>query len=130
MNEKEKEKTEEKKEQDRKARREILERTGREYFLSGEDELSKGRCNSAVVLFFKSMASFADFYLFNETGTAPSSHSDRFRMTQKKFSEVYDLLDKNFPHYQESYNKIMLKELAEAIKNDAKTMAEKAKINL
>jgi len=39
-------------------------------------------------------------------------------------------MDKDFPYYQDSYVQIMSKELAEVIKNDAKTMAEKTKIKL
>ena len=58
-------------------------------------------------------------------GIPPSSHNDRFKITKEKFPEVYNLLDKNFPFYQNSYVQIMNKELAEVIKDDAKIMAEK-----
>lgn len=108
----------------------VLEKTAKEYFESAEDELKKGRYNSAVVLFFKSLVALADLYVLQKTGETPSSHTDRFRTTQQKFPEVFDLLDKDFPFYQDSYVQIMTKELAEVIKNDAKTLAEKTKIRL
>jgi len=73
---------------------------------------------------------FFDIYIYQETGNTPSSHTDRFNILRKKFEEVYDLMDKDFPYYQDSYVQIMSKELAEVIKNDAKTMAEKTKIKL
>ena len=76
------------------------------------------------------MVSFVDLYLLQETGNTPSSHTERFRVTKNKFLEVYDLLDKDFPFYQDSYIHIMTKELAEIIKNDTKFMAEKIKFKL
>lgn len=109
---------------------EILEKTAREYFASAEDEFRKERYNSAVVLYFKALVSFTDLYLLQKLGKAPSSHADRFRRIQEKFPEIYDLLDKDFPFYQDSYTKIMSKELAEVIKDDAKNVAGKAKISL
>ncbi len=108
----------------------ILEKTAKEYFESGEDEFEKERYNSAVVLFFKSLVAVVDLYILQETGNTPSSHTERFRIIQDNFLEVYNLLDKDFPFYQDSYVHVMTKELAEVIKNDAKTMAEKTKIKL
>ena len=106
----------------------ILEKTGREYFSSGEDELKKGRYNSAVVLFFKALTSFSDLYLLKNIGKSPSSHADRFRLTRERFPEIYEILDKDFPFYQESYNAILSKELAEKMKHDAEIVARKAEI--
>jgi len=45
-------------------------------------------------------------------------------------SYVYDILDKDFPFYQQSYVQIMTKELAEVIKDDVQIMAKKTKIEL
>lgn len=108
----------------------ILEKTAKEYFESGNEEFQKQRYNSATVLFFKALVSLIDLYILQNAGTTPSSHTERFRIAQNKFSDVYDLLDKDFPFYQDSYIHIMTRELAEVIKNDAKVMAEKVKIKL
>lgn len=109
---------------------EILEKAAKEYYASGEDELRKERFNAAVVLFFKSLIAFVDLLLYKNKGTTPSSHTERFRATQFHFPPVYDLIDKDFPFYQDSYIQIMNKELAEVIKEDARTVAEKASIIL
>lgn len=109
---------------------EILEKTAREYFQSGQEDLSKGRYNSAVVLFFKSLVALADLYVLKQSGKTPSSHNDRFRITKEKFPEVYDLLDKDFPFYQDSYHILMTEELAEVIKEDAKKLAKKIQVEL
>ena len=111
-------------------KKQILENTAREYFYAGEDELKKERHNSAVVLFFKSLVAFVDLYILEKTGDTPSSHTERFRIVQSKFKEIYNVLDKDFPFYQDSYVHIMTKELAEVIRDDSKNMAEKTKIKL
>jgi len=108
----------------------ILEQTAKEYFNAGEDELNKERYNSALVLFFKSLIALTDLYIFQNTNETPSSHRDRFSIAQTKFPEVYDLLDKDFPFYRDSYVQKISKELVEVIKDDAKLMAEKTKIKL
>jgi len=108
----------------------ILEKTAKEYFDSADEDFGKGRYNSAVVLYFKSLVALADLFVLHETGDTPSSHNERFRITQEQFQEVYELLDKDFPFYQNSYFQIMSKELAEVIKNDAEIMAGKTKVKL
>jgi len=111
-------------------KKQILEKTAREYFYSAKDELKKGRYNSAVVLYFKSLVALIDLYVLEKTGNTPSSHTDRFRIVQAKFQDVYNILDKDFPFYQDSYVHVMNKELAEVIKNDIKIMAEKVQVKL
>ncbi len=108
----------------------ILEKAAKEYFASAEDELAKERFNAAVVLYFKALVTAADLFLLINTGKTPSSHTKRFSVTKEKFPEVYNFLDKDFPFYQKSYVQIMTKELAEVIKDDAKTLAGKAEIKL
>jgi len=109
---------------------EILEKTAKEYFISAEDELRKNRYNSAVVLFFKALVALVDLFILQKTTQTPSSHTSRFKITKTRFPKAYDLLDKDFPFYQDSYVQVMSKELAEVIKNDAKTMAKRTKTEL
>lgn len=111
-------------------KKEVLEKTAKEYFCAAEDEFKKERFNSAVVLYFKALVSLSDLFLLIHTGETPSSHTKRFQITKEKFQEVYNLLDKDFPFYQASYFQIMSKELAGVIKNDAQIMAKKTKIEL
>ncbi|MBN1377164.1 hypothetical protein JW949_02415 [Candidatus Woesearchaeota archaeon] len=108
----------------------ILIKTAKEYFESGNESLKKERYNSAVILFFKSLVALTDLYIMQKTGETPSSHSKRFRIIEKKWPKIYDILDKDFPFYQKSYIQIMPKELAEVIKKDVNTMAKKTKIKL
>lgn len=111
-------------------KREILEKAAKEYYDAAEDEIKKERYNSAVVLYFKSLVALIDLYILQETNNTPSSHNVRFRIIEERFPEIYDLLDKDFPFYQQSYIQIMTKELAEVIKDDVQIMAQKTKIKL
>jgi len=108
----------------------ILEKTAKEYFKSAEEEFIKERYNSSVVLYFKSLVALVDLFILQKTDNTPSSHTERFRITEENFPEVYNLLDKDFPFYQNSYFQIMSKELAEVIKDDTKIMAEKTEVKL
>ncbi len=113
-----------------KEKEEILMNNAKEYYQSGIDDLKKERNNSALILFFKSLVALCDLFLLQKTGKSPSSHTNRFRILKENYIEVYDLLDKNFPYYQGSYVKSMTKEIAEVIKEDAKTMAKKTQVEL
>lgn len=108
----------------------ILEKTAKEYFDSGKEELKKARNNSAVVLFFKSLVALVDLYIYQKTGKTPSSHGERFSIAKNNFLEIYNLLDKDFPFYQDSYSLLMSKELAEVIKGDAEKIAKEVGIKL
>lgn len=113
-----------------KEKAEILIKTAKEYFDSAKEEFSKKRYNSSVVLYFKSLVALIDLFILQKTGNTPSSHTERFRITQERFKDIYNILDKNFPFYQESYVHLMTKELAEVIKNDAELMAKKTQVKL
>lgn len=108
----------------------ILIKTAKEYYASALEEHKKARYNSSVVLFFKALIALTDLYILQKTKSSPSSHTNRFQITKKYFPEVYDLLDKDFPYYQDSYIQIMSKDLAEAIKDDVQIMAKKTETRL
>ena len=108
----------------------ILEKTGREYYESGNEDLIKERFNSALVLFFKALVSFCDLFLLKKQRKVPSSHNNRFRITEQFFPDIYRLLDKNFPFYVDSYGKLISKTQVEAIKHDAEVMATKVEIKI
>jgi hypothetical protein len=108
----------------------ILVKTAKEYFNSGQEEFAKRRYNSALVLYFKSLVALTDLYLLQKTGETPSSHTSRFMICREKFPEIYNLIDKDFPFYQDSYSHLMSKELVEVIRDDAKTVAQKTEIKL
>ena len=120
----------EEKEENKSIKRDILEKTAREYFESGNRDFNEKRYNSSVVLYFKCLIALIDLFILVNTGETPSSHNSRFRIAHEKFPELYALIDKDFPFYQNSYFQLMSGELAEVIKEDAKFVAEKIEIKL
>jgi len=113
-----------------KEKEEILIASAKDYFKIAKFALTSKNYNSAVVLFFKSLVTLTDIYILRETGQAPSSHTSRFRISEDRFPEIYNLLDRDFPFYQDSYNHKMSKELAEVIKDDTEYLAKKLEVNL
>ena len=106
---------------------EILLSNIQEYFSSAEQSLREKRNNVAATLFFKAICAAIDLFLFQKEGVVPSSHTDRFRIVQQKYPEIYDLLDRDFPFYQNSYSQKMSLEAVEVLKEDAQKITARIK---
>ncbi len=105
-----------------KEKEDILIENFNEYSGSAENALDKGRYNSATTLFFKSIAALCDLFILRNEGMIPSSHTARFRLLEEKYPEIYLIIDRDFPFYQDSYTKKMDKEAAMLLKEDAQTI--------
>ena len=99
-------------------REKILKDNFDEYFQLGIKVFNEQKYNSATTLFFKAIVALCDLFLLKVEGRAPSSHSDRFRIIEEKYPELYKILDRDFPFYQDSYTNKMDKESAELLKDD------------
>jgi len=93
-----------------------------EYFESVESALKKGKFNSSTTLFFKAIAALCDLFILRKEGYIPSSHTVRFRLLEEKYPDIYKIIDRDFPFYQDSYTKKMDKEAAELLKEDAEAI--------
>lgn len=111
-------------------KKDILEKNTKEYYLSAMECLGKKRYNSSTVLFFKCLFSLADYYLLIKLSATPSSHKKRFEMLRNEDESIYDMLDKTFSFYIDSYVQVMDEEIVEIIKNDCETLARKVSIRL
>ncbi|MCK5107870.1 MAG: hypothetical protein KAQ83_04025 [Nanoarchaeota archaeon] len=100
----------------------ILKENIEEYFNLGLDALKRNKFNCATTLFFKALAALADLFILKKEGEVPSSHTKRFRILEEKYEDIYFILDRDFPFYQESYTKRMDKESAELLKEDAEKL--------
>ncbi|MDD3175210.1 MAG: hypothetical protein PHU51_01925 [Candidatus Nanoarchaeia archaeon] len=98
-------------------REQILIQNYEEYYSFALDAYNKQKYNSATTLFFKALVSLCDLFLFRKEGQIPSSHTNRFRSLEK-YPEVYEIVDRDFPFYQDSYTARMDKDIAELLKND------------
>lgn len=109
-------------------RERILLENLQEYLEQGELALQKNKFNTAATLFFKAICAAADLYLFRKETSIPSSHTHRFRLAEEKYPHLYEILEKDFPFYQDSYTHKISKEAVGVLKEDAyrvKKLAEK-----
>lgn len=101
----------------------ILRENFTEYFEPAEQAFRLKKYNSATTLFFKAICAAADLFILTMEHLVPSSHTDRFCIAKDRYPELYNILDKNFPFYQDSYTKKMTKEAAEVLREDAQRIA-------
>ena len=94
----------------------------KEYFQNAMLSQKKKQYNSSVTLFFKTISTLIDLFLLKNEGKIPANHSERFRILQKKYPEIYGILDKNFPFYQDSYRLKLKLEVSKMFENDCRKM--------
>jgi len=112
------------------SKEELLAKNIKEFYSEGNSALMRSSFNSATSLFFKALAVLADWLILYKEGFIPKNHADRFRVLELRYPEIYQLLDKDFPVYQDSYSLVLTKEIAEALRNDVKTIAKKTGFEL
>tara|TARA_Y100000310_G_C20497034_1_gene722069 strand:- start:182 stop:517 length:336 start_codon:yes stop_codon:yes gene_type:complete len=105
----------------------ILKENFKEYYELALEALKRKKYNSATTLFFKAICSATDIFLLQNEGEIPSSHTKRFRIVEQKYPLIYEILDQDFPFYQDSYTKRISHEIVEVLKDDAKKIKEMCK---
>jgi hypothetical protein len=83
---------------------------------------------SATILYFKTLFAIHDFILLEKTGYAPKDHTERFRLLEKEFPDMYKDLDSEFNTYRDTYSRIISKETCERIKRMVENEITKRKI--
>lgn len=97
-----------------------LESTFLEEYQGALDELKKDRYKNATILFSKALFALCDLIIYQKLSKLPKNHSERFRLLEEYFSDVYLIVDDIFGHYTDAYAKLILKETCELIKNGIK----------
>lgn len=98
----------------------ILEENFNEYFELAEQSFQSKKYNSATTLFFKAICALIDLFILKKEGFTPSSHTDRFRIVQEKYPEIYSIIDRDFPFYQDSYARKMTNEAVGMLREDVR----------
>ncbi|HLC64594.1 MAG TPA: hypothetical protein VJI46_00550 [Candidatus Nanoarchaeia archaeon] len=94
----------------------------REYYQLGLEAFKREKFNSAATLFFKAIAALCDLYILRKEGIIPSSHAQRFRLLEDKYHDIYRIVDRDFPFYQDSYTNKLDREAALLLKEDAESI--------
>ena len=111
-------------------REEILIQNIKEFLRAGRREKNDDSFNSAATLFFKAIAVLADLFILKKERYIPSSHTERFRLLKEKYPFIYEILDKDFPIYQDSYRLKISEQLVGVLENDFKKIVEFTKIKI
>jgi len=85
---------------------------------------------SATILYFKAAFSMADYILLKSQGVSPKDHSERFRMLQDSFPDLYLFLDKYFGTYRDTYSLTIDKETCDKVREGVNKIVNKYKIPL
>ncbi|MCX6707639.1 MAG: hypothetical protein NT001_05880, partial [Candidatus Woesearchaeota archaeon] len=71
--------------------------------ISGKLSEERGLFISAADNYFKALVQSADFFIQQNLGKTPDSHSERFRILQDFNRELYSIIDDLFRYYLKSY---------------------------
>jgi phosphosulfolactate synthase (CoM biosynthesis protein A) len=94
-----------------------------EFYELANSAFEQKKFNGAVTLYYKALVELCDLFLVSKSGQIGINHSERFRMLEKFNPELYEISDKLFRFYRDSYNK----EISLAIAKVVKEHVEKAK---
>jgi len=83
---------------------------------SADAVYAMGDFTSATILYFKTLFALHDYLLLEKIGYAPKDHTERFRLLQQEFPELYAELDAEFNTYRSTYTRIASKETCNRIK--------------
>ena len=108
----------------------VLINNAKEYFKNAQDAQNKDEFNTSVTLFFKAISALCDLFILRKEGKIPSSHTNRFRILKTRYKDLYNLIDKDFPFYQESYKTKLTKEVSLVLFEDVKKISKIVEINL
>jgi len=102
----------------------------KEFIKQAKQASNDSSYNSAVTLLFKAIAVIVDLHILKTEGFIPKNHTERFQILKSKYFEIYKILNKDFPVYQQSYRIKLNKEYAEVLENDVKKLVKLTKIEV
>ena len=85
---------------------------------------------SATILYFKSVFSILDFIILTKEGRTPKDHTERFRILESNYPDLYSFLDKYFKIYRNTYSTSIDQETCDGIKENVKRIIEEYKIQI
>lgn len=76
----------------------------KEFLESADEDLGKGRYNSAISSYFKAIATLCDLKIYGARRVLPKNHSERFLFLKSSFNEAYRIVSSLFNEYIKTYN--------------------------
>ena len=97
---------------------------------SAELVYSTSDYTSATILYFKAVFSILDYIILKSKGRTPKDHTERFRILQSSFPDLYEFIDRYFKVYRDTYSLTIDKETCDKVKDDIEKIIEKYKIQV
>ena len=85
---------------------------------------------SSAILYFKCLFVLLDYIILKDLGKTPKDHTERFRILQKNYSDLYTVLDKLFSVYRNTYSLTISKIDCDKVKEDVQKIIKKYKIQV
>ncbi len=108
--------------------KENLKKNVRTFLNSAEMVYESGDYTSATILYFKTSFVAIDYIIFMKQGKTPKDHTERFRLVEKEFPELYEFLDKYFKIYRDTYSLTIEKYKCDAVRENVRSIVKKYKI--
>lgn len=83
---------------------------------------------SATILYFKAAFIALDIILLKCKGKAPKDHTERFRMLEEPYPDLYEFIDKYFKIYRNTYTTTIDKAACDEVKKNVYKIIERYKI--
>lgn len=99
-----------------------------EEYEGAQEQLDKERYKNATILFSKALFALCDSIIESSLKKLPKNHTERFRILEQHFPEIYETVDNIFGHYTDAYSKPVLKEACEKIKDGIKKIIRDNKV--
>jgi hypothetical protein len=105
--------------------RETLKKNAAEFYSSAMLVYGKGDTTSAFILGFKALLAIADYHLLVSGIGVPKDHTERFALLRKSSPELYNVVDRMFGFYRQSYSATVGKAVCDEVLLYAKSFAKK-----
>lgn len=98
----------------------IIKKNFKEFFELAEFAFKTKKYNAATTLYYKALVEICDIELLRKIKKIGSSHTERFSLLKTYNPELYDIADKLFKYYRDSYSKEISSVIASQIREDVK----------
>lgn len=102
----------------------------RTFWKSAEMVYQSGDSTSATTLYFKCLFVLLDLVILRTKKMTPKDHTDRFRILKRDFPELYDMLDRIFPIYRDTYSLQIDKDKCDEVRKRVIGIAQEQGIQL
>ncbi len=108
----------------------ILEERSKNFFTIGNIAQKKGMNSESVSNYFKSMFAICDLVLYRKIKIIPKDHTERFSLLKRNSYFLYEMLDRLFSTYRETYTKTLSPARAEHIKRKLEEAFKHANVEI